>query len=457
MKRQSRKTTVNTRFISIETLVELKRKKLPVKFLLQNNKQFLALSDKNRHLVNNIVYGVLRNRQYLDKLIAILCKLPINKMKKPVYQALSTGMYQLMFLDRIPPSAAVNETVNAIKQFHLPPKLSGFVNGVLRQAIRQQEELPRPALPQSENDVLNHPDWITGRWIHHYGSEQMVNICRANSTEPLTVLKVNRTRITPTEFLLLLKRHGFEAQKGRWAPDAVVIKDKKVSIAILPGYNEGFFHVQDQAAQLAVLLMKPFSADSAYLDGCAGLGGKTLPLLHDISQKKGTLTAVEPEQNRYHLLLENIQRTAEHSCITTENTTLQNFAAAVSQKFDGIFLDVPCSGTGVTGRHPDIRWNRTEQDIFNYAKTQRELLQTAASLLKKDGVLVYATCSIEPEENLLQIDKFLSSHPDFTLENCADFLPENAHEFIKSSCFTTLPSNEIDGFFAARLRYTGKR
>lgn len=450
-----KQTKIRSRYTAIETLLILAKDRQPVKPVLEKLCRQYALSPKDRNLAKNLVYGILRNRLYLDTLLQKLCRQPLNKIKPKVYHGLCVGLYQLFFLDRIPPSAAVNESVQALRQMKVPPQLTGFANGVLRQSIRQKDSLPAPRVPEKTTDILNHPKWLTKRWANHYGSEKMVEICRNNSFDPLLTLRIDTSRISRDDYIARCREKDIGAEKGTFSPAAVLIPEKNVSIDELPGYGEALFHVQDQSAQLASLLLAPAAGAVSWLDCCAGLGGKTIHLGEMIfgSQSEENslrITAVEPEYHRFQKLLENMDRLPWKNHVHCVRASLEEFAANRPHLFDRILLDAPCSGTGVIGRHPDIRWNRREADISQYGSTQQSLLQIAASLLAPEGVLVYATCSIEPEENYEVIDSFLSDNR-FRLTDCKPYLPETALPHIHRDCFAPLPSAEFDGFFAARI------
>ncbi|HHB75267.1 MAG TPA: RsmB/NOP family class I SAM-dependent RNA methyltransferase, partial [Desulfobulbus sp.] len=212
---------------------------------------------------------------------------------------------------------------------------------------------------------------------------------------------------------------------------------------------EGYFVVQDEAAQLASCLFD-MRKDGVYLDGCAGVGGKTTHLAA-LLPEMGQLTAIEPEKSRYALLAENLKR-LKITGVLTENMNLAKFAAKSKQLYDGILLDVPCSGTGVIRRRPDIRWNRLADDLPTYQQQQLQLLDFASSLLKEDGTIVYATCSLEPEENEQVISAFLAAHPHFFLADAGAYLPPEVSCLIDAQgCFHCTPDAGLDGFFAAGL------
>jgi len=446
----------NARFVAIETLKRLQRSRKPVSTILDKVAGECDLKPGDRQLAMKISYGVLRQRDYIDRLLGRLCHRPINQLKPFIYQALSTGLFQLFLLDRIPPSAAVNETVKAVKNGGFPKQIQGFVNGVLRQSLRRKSELPRPEDSDAGNHPpLNHPDWLTKRWEARYGRQAMLQICSQNNKEPDLCLRVT-PRTNRTSYLQLLEENNIKAAPGRYSAEAIFLPDFHGSVTKLPGFADGFFQVQDQAAQLATHLLAPFSPGNRYLDCCAGLGGKTVHLAFLSGPAGGSVTGVEPDAWRYRLLGENLARLCPDHGIRIYHTTLEQFAEGNPGLFEGILVDAPCTGTGIIGRQPDVRWNRRYSDLAIYQKRQIELLNKAAELLAPGGILVYATCSIEAEENSEVIANFLEHNSDFSLTDAQSYLPEKAAELIHKSCFSPLPAPGIDGFFAARLSKTEK-
>ena len=447
-----RKQSRTARFVAVETLCRLFRQRLPVKALLDRAIEEYRLPGNERSLAMQLVYGVLRNRQHLDRILQLLSRTPLKKLDPIVHQALAVGLFQLFFLERIPPSAAVNEMVECCKTAGVPLRLAGFVNGILRQAIRQKARLAEQAKrDETGAAIVNHPDWLVARWRKNFGEEEALRICRVNTQEPLLVLRTNTVKIPREEFRQLLTANGIVALPGSYAEDAVVLPEFQGSITGLPGYEEGYFQVQDEAAQLATCLLGPFRRGAVYLDGCAGLGGKTSHLLQLAAQHEFRVHAVEPDPHRLKKLRENVVRLFPDNLPVIHEMVLQQLAGADLPRFAGILIDAPCSGTGVTGRHPDIRWNRRPEDLTHYRREQLALLEHAAGLLAPGGILVYATCSLEPAENVDVVQEFLHSHPDFALTDCAPLLPPSAHRFIVDGCFAPCPEAGIDGFFAARM------
>ncbi|MEN8190959.1 MAG: hypothetical protein ABFS19_14025, partial [Thermodesulfobacteriota bacterium] len=344
----------------------------------------------------------------------------------------------------------VNESVKVARQNRLPKKLCSLINGVLRQSLRQMDALPAPD-SETADALPNHPSWMVERWQKSYGTEETGRICRANNTIPPLTLHCNTEQCSPPELIKLFRDNRIHSSAGHFDELAVILQDNSVPIPRLPGYSEGFFQVQDEGAQLLSRLLGPIMRHGNYLDGCAGLGGKTANLIPRISSCTATLAAVEPEAGRQKKFNENIKRLFPQFQINLHKKHLQQFLQTSGRQFDGILLDVPCSGTGVIGRHPDIRWNRQANDIKRNQKLQRELIKAAAARLRPGGILVYGTCSIEKEENDDVIEHALQHCPDLSLTDCSNFLPEAAHRFIDNGCFRCLPSEAIGGFFGARL------
>lgn len=442
----------SARYSAAKILASLEKNHTPVKAIFDRVVKQFSLPANERNLTMQLVYGVLRQRQFLDRVLGLLSKTPIKKMDPFIHQALAVGLYQIFFLSRIPESAAVNEAVESCKTAKIHKRLHGFVNGILRQAIRTRDELQQKAQKDNKGqEILNHPQWLVDRWIKNFGATATVAFCTTNNKEPVLSLRVNTTRISQADYLNVLHQQDIPAESGAFAKDAIILTDFSGPLSALPGYDEGYFQVQDEAAQLATGLLAPFVVNGRYLDGCAGLGGKASHILQETIDLQVEVHAVDPEPYRLEKLKENMARLYSAPPLTVHQTNLQDFTHENSPLFDGILIDAPCSGTGVIGRHPDIRWNRRPEDLEHYHNEQQTLLAHAATLLKAGGILVYATCSLEPEENSDVVNNFLESHPQFELSDCTEMLPEPARILVRNGFFQPLPAPSIDGFFAARL------
>ncbi len=439
---------ITSRKIALQTLSSWQGTAAPVNIFFERCIKGYVLSGSERALATAIIGGILRNLEYLDLVIESFSHSPLKKMKPLTLFALRMGIYQLLFMDRIPPSAAVNETVKSFKEGRQPQWLVRVVNGILRNAARSLNKIPAPEdILGGGKPVLNHPQWLLSRWQKRFGDGLVKEICRQNNAVPPLTLRVNTKRISRNELFKVFRDDGHDVRKGRFSKESLIIENGGV-ISALPGYEEGHFLVQDEAAQLVSKLM-PVKENGNYLDGCAGLGGKTSHLAA-LLPNNAKITALEPDGNRYRQLGENMHRLG--FAAKTIGTTLEDFAESTSEKFDGILIDAPCSGTGVIRRHPDIRWNRSKNDLKSYQQQQLDLLICADSLLKENGVIVYATCSLEPEENEEVVGAFMEKHPRYTVENAKRLLPAEAAKLInQQGAFAPTPADGLDGFFAVRL------
>ncbi|CAK8710841.1 16S rRNA (cytosine(967)-C(5))-methyltransferase [Candidatus Electrothrix aarhusensis] len=446
------KKVLTSRSLALETLVQWAGSGKPMQGFINRIIHDADLKNEERQLAVMLVMGVLREQEYLDIVVSRFSKTKLAKMKPLTLAALRIGVVQICCLERIPDSAAVNETVKSLKKMGQPTWLCSFVNGTLRNIARNKESIPGPdKAGPGETPVLNHPAWLTARWQKNFGLEQMQAICWVNNTEPTLCLQVNQARTDREALAAQFAEQGILTEPGSFAPDSLILPEQRGAVTGLPGFAEGLFQIQDQAARLACELLGPFTKQGSYLDGCAGLGGKTC-ILAALLPQEASLFAVDPDQRRFRLLKENLQRQGLAERVEVMQQQLEEFAETKEILFDAILIDAPCTGTGVIRKHPDIRWNRQPEDFSASQEKQLALLRTAAALVKPGGVLVYATCSLEPEENQEVVEQFLAANDAFTLTNCRDFLPASAASLVDAKgFFASLPTEEIEGFFAARL------
>ena len=405
----------------------------------------------DRHLLTEIVYGTLRKRGRIDGIIARFYKGDMAGMETEVKNILRTAVYQLLFTDRIPPFAIVNEAVKIAKISHQAS--SGLVNAILRNIIRQPENIPDPDFSKNPaahiSQVHSHPLWLVERWLKQFGPEETLAICRANNDIPPLSVRINSLKTTRESVMADLGQSVFETRKTAFSPDGLILSGGAVPLRETPSYREGHLQIQDEASQLITCLVDP-KPGMAVLDACAGAGIKTSHLAERM-QNRGRILALDRSGQKLKALRANMKRLG----ITIVETSIQDVSDdsddALPGDFDRVLVDVPCSGLGTLRRNPEIKWRIRPADIDDFSSLQKRLLDQTARCLKRGGTLVYSTCTLTPEENEAVIGDFLSRSGDFHLENPYGLVP--ASMVTEEGFFKTRSDlHTTDGFFGAILR-----
>ena len=389
------------------------------------------LSPPDRHLCQELAYGIVRWQATLDWLIA---RKTDARTQKPVLQnLLRLGLYQIFWLDRIPNHAAVHETVELARQsgFH---SQTGFINAVLRGYLREFDVTKRllaELKTQQPHLGYSHPEWLVARWQARWGADRTAQLMEWNNTPPKAFARVNTLKADPGKLLVQWREEDVEYDFVRqdWIEENAVFELKShAPLSRLPSFQQGLFYVQDPSTLFAVRELDPQPGETV-LDLCAAPGGK-LTVVAQLMRNDGRLLAHDTTPERLELIKQNCARLGV-TCVQTVlpsalNSLARHSGAAVAQPstaFDRILIDAPCSNTGVMRRRVDLRWRISQREIERLRTTQLELLCQAASLLKPGGRLVYSTCSLEPEENSDVVTKFLAAHADFRLEQSRELLP----------------------------------
>lgn len=360
------------------------------------------LSDKDSALVQEICFGVMRTLPQLEALIGKLMERPLKGKQRVLHYLIMVGLYQLLYT-RVPAHAALAETVAGAETLKRQ-SMKGLLNGVLRQFQRQQEALVAEVDKGPQRHLF--PGWLLKR-LQLAWPEQCSAITTASNQRPPMWLRVNRQHHNRDEWLALLAESGKNAVPDADAPDALRL-EQPAAVTQLPGFEQGWVTVQDVSAQRCALWLEPQNGESI-LDLCAAPGGKTTHILEIAPQAK--VMAVDVDNQRLMRVKENLQRLSMQAEVRQgDGRDPQSWCG--DQQFDRILLDAPCSATGVIRRHPDIKWLRRDSDIAELANLQREILQAAWSRLKPGGTMLYATCSILPDENHQQIANFLQLQAD---------------------------------------------
>lgn len=356
-----------------------------------------------RAFVMEMVYGVVRWRRRLDWLLDACCR----RSPDPSLRALLwVGAYQVLMLSEVEPYAAVNETVNAVKAQHAP-KQAHFVNAVLRRLLRDREALTQRLDAQSLSIRASHPDLLIERWTRRFGAIAAARLCEWNNERGALTTRAQCAKLSAAAYLDRLEREGVAVRPvcrhGEWLE-----WPQGVRVAALPGYAEGLFWVADRATENAVVLLDPQPGERV-LDACAAPGGKTA-LIAERLASRGHLVALDCQADRLTRLRENLRRLGLADRVETALGDAAHPPAAWRGAFDRILLDAPCTNTGVIRRKPDIRWRFSERLLALATRRQHALLDGLIPLLRPGGMLVYSTCSLEPEENEILIADWLRAH-----------------------------------------------
>lgn len=434
------------RGLAVSILNRVERTDAYLERLLENEMRNSELSGADKALLYEIVHGVVRWGGRLDWVLNGFYKGQFSKAIPNLKNGLRVALYQILFLDRVPDYAAVNEAVEFVKKLQ-GQKPADLTNAILRNIIRSKNGIrypdPETDLPGYLTAYYSHPLWMVKRYSKRFGRENTEKLLAANNEKPYLTLKINALKTTPDEFKNLLNSVNLRFNHGKYLPEFFQLQNL-TNITAWEYFVQGYFNIQDESAGLACRLLdvKP---EQRVLDLCAAPGGKTA-YLAGLMQDIGEIIAIDRFESRLNVFRKNIERLQIKSVKTIETDALDYNA----EPFDRVLADVPCSGTGTLSKKPDIKWKRDLLDIRNLTEIQYNLLTKASSLVKKDGVVVYSTCSIEPEENFGIVDKFLKNNPNFGLVNASDIFPKELVD--ENGCIQTLPHvHHMDGAFAAKL------
>ena len=396
--------------------------------LKQNRK---ILNEKDIGLISEITYGVTTWKLTLDTIIKKHSKIKLKKISPWIINILRMGIYQIIFLDKIPKSAAVNESVNLAKRYGHTSS-SNFVNAILRKVEKQDYE----ELFQIENDVerisktTSMPEWIVKKLIEDNGLEKAKEICENSNLHPKVTIRINKLKNTKQELENKLKEKNIEFRETEY--EDFLILEKVKNLENMDLFKEGKFTIQDISAGLTAKILEPKEGEKV-LDACSAPGGKTT-YMAELMNNKGNIEAWDIHEHRTKLIIKNAERLGIR-IINTNIKDATQYYEELNDKFDQILLDVPCLGIGVIKRKPDIKWQRKEEDIEEITKIQEKILENCSKYLKSGGDLVYSTCSILKDENENVINKFIKSNSQF------------AKKYEK----TIFPSEKQDGFFICKL------
>ncbi|CAB1129181.1 Ribosomal RNA small subunit methyltransferase B [Candidatus Hydrogenisulfobacillus filiaventi] len=422
-------------------VLRLVREGMPVNEALARRTHEVTLSPSDRSLMAQLVYGVLRHRRYLD---AWIDQYKRGNLEPDIEDILRMGFFQIGFLNRIPSYAVVHAAVEHAKL--VQPRAAGLVNAILRRGAVG----PRPE-PEDLGVRYSHPDWLVERWRQRFGPDLERILAEDNRVPPLT-LRVNLERTTREAVLEALERDGIRAEPSPYLPEGIRVSGS-LWLEEWEPFRRGWVTVQDESGMLVTWVLDPQPGESI-IDLAAGLGGKATHVLERL-HGQGHVRAVDLSPHRIELLRDNVARLGFASHISFEVNDARTAAARDPGRYDRVILDAPCSGLGVLRRRVDARWKKTLHDIHQLAGLQLALFGAAVQAVRPGGVIVYSTCSVEPEETEEVVAQARHRWPGLAVEAVTPYLPHPALQgYVTPEGYLRLLPGDLgmDGFFIARLR-----
>lgn len=432
------------RQVAVELLMEIEHKALLSSDAVFNLSNQHALSAEDRRLAVRLIYGVLEQKLLLDYWLQQVSRTKLSKLDPVIHMILRVSLYQLLFMDRIPESAVVNEAVKMAKK--KGQHLSGFVNGVLRNFQRSRASLKPPV--RSENEIkylsvmYSHPEWLVSRWVSKFGSEFSESLMQANNLTPPLTLRVNCLKTTPEAVRERLERDGITSEVSRFFGYALTVHSGQDRvIQEWPAFIDGQLYVQDLASMMVTEIMDPQPGERI-LDMCAAPGSKTTHMAEKMNNQ-GIITARDVSDKKLQKIRENADRLGI-SIIHPEVVDGLIPDPGSLDAYDRVLLDAPCSGLGIIRRKPEIRFRRMPEDIAVLVSLQTQLLENASRYVRQGGILIYSTCSVDPDENDGVVKAFLASNPQYSLVR-TPWSDEDGFVRLYPSVHQT------DGFFIAKM------
>jgi 16S rRNA (cytosine967-C5)-methyltransferase len=424
-----------------------------IKIAFDRNLKNAGATREDTAFITELVFGTVRLKLKLDYIIESFSKIRMERISPWILNILRLGVYQTLFTDKIPVSAAVNESVKLARRYGNKGSV-GFVNAILRNIDRGRDQI---TYPDSKSDPVgylsamhSHPRWIVKRWLDRYGYSFTEDLLKSNNKKPDFTIRANTLKNDTATLARLLEERGYAVTPGRYVPEALVV-EKPAGILETPEYKQGRFVVQDEGAMIIARYLNPEPGDSV-IDICSAPGGKATHMAQ-IMGNDGSIRAWDIHDHRVDTLKWNIMRT-DTSVINAELCDAAVLHNQYKCTADKVLADVPCSGLGIVRRQPDIKWARKEDEIGELCSLQYEMIKAAAAYLKPGGVMVYSTCTLEPEENEGVVNRFIDSNSEYSIEPAEWLIPVQLRDTIPGDGMVRLYPNmhAVDGFFMARIK-----
>lgn len=444
---------MTTRELALNVLLEVNEKEAFLNKMLSDVLQAHQYMEKqDRAFLSRLCEGSVERRLELDYIINHVSKVKVKKMKPVIRNILRMGVYQLLYMDIVPDSAACNESVKlAVKKGF--GSLRGFVNGVLRTVAREKGSIPYPDKNTEPNAWLSiaysMPEWIVDRYVEQFGSQTAEKIVKAYLEPKVTTIRTNTIKGNTDELKKQLEQEQVTVRPGTYFPYALKISGYNY-IGGLASFQEGWFQVQDESSMLAAACAG-MKKESTVLDVCAAPGGKSTHFAQ-LLYPGGKVVARDLTESKVALIQENADRLGLSNLVPQCMDALCSYEEDI-QKADVVVADLPCSGLGVIGKKTDIKYRVSEEEISKLARLQRDILSVVKDYVKPGGILLYSTCTITKEENEENAVWFAKENPEFTAESIEEYLPEPLRKDAGKNSIQVIPGvHECDGFFLAKFR-----
>lgn len=439
---------MSARKVALLTLSAVEQKDAWANGQLKKEIAKAKLDRRDAALATRLCFGTLQNRILIDYYIEAFSKIKVSKMESKVRDNLRLAVYQLVFMERIPPNAAVNEAVNLTKKFIKNPRAAGMVNGILRNMVRNLAQLPEIKRDDWRDEMAlrySHPRWLINELGQYLSKEELEQLLAVHNEAAETTVQVNTCRFSDEDVIAMLEKEDVGVKLHPWLPNCLILESAG-NMEQLEAFRLGAFYVQDPAAKMAVLAADPKPQDRV-LDACAAPGGKSFAAA--IAMKDvGELNSCDRYPHKKTLIEAGANRLGLSSVHAFCLDAKQRQTDWVEQ-YDLVIADVPCSGLGVIRKKPEIRYKNPDQ-MKDLPQLQKEIITNLSAYVKPGGVLLYATCTLRREENEAVIASFLDEYADFALEGFQ--LPDPIGE-VASGMMTFWPQRlDTDGFFVAKLR-----
>ncbi|RBP41107.1 16S rRNA (cytosine(967)-C(5))-methyltransferase RsmB [Garciella nitratireducens] len=442
----------NPREVALKVLYEIDKNNAYSNICLKKILNHTSLKPLDRAFVTQLVYGVIKNKFKIDWIISQFSNTPIKKISPWVLNILRLGIYQMLYLDKIPQSAAVNESVKLGKKYG-HKRISGFINGILRSISRSPQEILQP----DKKDIVHflsiyysHPKWMVEKWIKEYGKDFTIDLLKKNNEAPSISVRTNTLKISRERLIDLLQKEDIVTKKGEWCPEAIILENIS-NIDKNKYFKEGLFQVQDQSSMLVAHVLNP-KENQLVIDVCAAPGGKTTHIAQKMNNT-GKIIARDIYDHKLSLIKQNRDRLGISNIILEKYNALEVDSDLIGQA-DRVLLDAPCSGLGIIRRKPDLKWNKCFNDIKKITILQYKMLENAGKYLKKGGILVYSTCTINPDENFNIVKKFLTKNSNFKIVPILPICEKmEKHKEIEEGYLQLFPNIDfVDGFFISKIQ-----